>query len=102
MKSKKPGKKLLYPAMTVGESLIWAATYAAEYNRWTCGDELSVALNTEYEVKAARTALTQAAMAVVAARAAFGLIKDSSPVMVAQFARQMGLAIKPKKKAPKR
>ena len=97
---KTPGKKLPYPPMTKGEQQIWAATYAAEYNRWTCGEERfpPLAEHTYHEVKAARVALSQAAMSVVAARAALGEIKDTSPRMVALFAKQMVLASKPKKK----
>jgi hypothetical protein len=98
MKTRKTEKKPLHSLMTVGESLIWAATYAIEYNRWTCGDEHAIAANTKHEVKAARTAMSQAAMAVLAGRAAFGEIKGTSPDMVARFAEQMGLALKPKKK----
>ena len=100
MKPMKLRKKTLHPPMTVGESLIWAATYAAEYNRWTCGGENAVAANTKLEVTAARTAMTQAAMSVLAGRAALGEIQSTSPNVVVLFAEQMGLA--PKIKKPKK
>jgi hypothetical protein len=84
--------------MTEDEKAIWAATYAVEYNRWTCGDEREISATSRHEVKAARIALSQAAMAVVAARAALGEIKFDSPYLVPLFARQMVSAPKPKKK----
>ena len=95
---KTSSKKPSHPLMTVGESLIWAATYAAEYNRWTCGGERSVAENTKLEVTAARAGMTQAAMAVLAGRAALGESRNTSPDVVALFAEQMGLAAKSEKK----
>lgn len=83
---KKFGTDPMFPLMNDGERMVWAATYAVEYNRWTCGD---TQLQTSFEVKAARNALAQASMAVLAARAALASGKSLDVASVTFFARQM-------------
>ena len=97
MKTNRPSKPNRYPPLTSAEMLIWSSAYTIEYNRWTCGDTNE---HPNAEVKAARVALSQAAMAVLAARAAFAANKPPLIVAASEMARQMLRTPRSKLKKP--